>query len=70
MIHHVCEFASGQGYQSVVLEVAKETPAFGFYMREGFEVEKEIALPSMTLCLLRRPLAKPGAEVDTPDRAT
>jgi ribosomal protein S18 acetylase RimI-like enzyme len=61
MMHHIFEFARSRGYPSVVLEVAKETPAFGFYLREGFEVEKEIPLPAMPLCLLRRPLAQHGA---------
>jgi ribosomal protein S18 acetylase RimI-like enzyme len=56
MIRHVFSFARARGYESVVLEVAKETPAFGFYLREGFQVEKEIALPAMPLCLVRRPL--------------
>jgi len=68
MMHHIFEFARGRGYQSVVLEVTKETPAFGFYLREGFLVEKEIALPIMPLCLLRRPLAEQRAEADAPDR--
>ena len=62
MMHHIFKFARGQGYQSVVLEVAKETPAFGFYLREGFLVEKEIALPTMPLCLLRRPLTEHAAD--------
>lgn len=57
MIRHIVEFARRKNYQSVVLEVAKDTPAFGFYLREGFEVEKEIALPAMPLCLVRRPLS-------------
>lgn len=69
MMHHIFEFARCQGYQSVVLEVAKETPAFGFYLREGFLVEKEIALPTMPLCLLRRPPAEQEAEGDLTDRA-
>ena len=62
MMRHIFEFARGQGYQSVVLEVPKKTPAFGFYLREGFLVEKEIALPIMPLCLLRRPLTEHAAE--------
>ena len=62
MIHHIFEFARGQGYQSVVLEVPKETPAFGFYLREGFLVEKEITLPAMPLCLLRRPLTEHASD--------
>ena len=69
MMHHTFEFARGQGYQSVVLEVPKETPAFGFYLREGFLVQKEIALPTMPLCLLRRPLAEHGAEGDAAGHA-
>ena len=64
MMHHVYAFARGRGYQSVVLQVAKETPAFGFYLREGFLVEKELALPTMPLCLLRCPLDERGVEGD------
>ena len=56
LLQHVLEFAHDEGYQSVVLEVAKETPAFGFYLREGFRLQKEIDLPTMPLCFLRRPL--------------
>lgn len=70
MMHHIYEFARGRGYQSVVLEVAKETPAFGFYLREGFLVDKEIALPIMPLCLVRRPLGEEGAEGDAADPAS
>jgi hypothetical protein len=62
MIRHIIEFARDEGYQSVVLEAPKETPAFGFHLSEGFLVEKEIALRTMPLCLLRRPLAEQGAE--------
>lgn len=62
MIHHIFEYARDRGYHSVVLEVPKETPAFRFYLREGFQVEKEIDLPTMPLCLLRRPLDEPGTE--------
>ena len=57
MMHHVLSFACDRGYESVVLGVAKATPAHGFYLREGFQLEKEVPLPKMPLCLLRRPLA-------------
>lgn len=57
MLHHLFGFARERGYASVVLEAAKQTPAFGFYRREGFEVEKEISLPTMPLCMMLRPLA-------------
>ena len=69
MIRHIIEFARGEGYQSVVLEAPKETPAFGFYLSEGFLVEKEIALPTMPLCLLRCPVAEQGVESDAADCA-
>ena len=58
MLRHVLEFAAIHGYDSVILEVAKETPAFGFYLREGFLVDKEVALPTAQLCFLRRPIAE------------
>ena len=57
MLRHIFEFAAMGGYDSVVLEVAKETPAFGFYRREGFVVDKEVALPTGPLCFVRRPIA-------------
>lgn len=64
MMQHVYAYALDRGYQSVVLETAKGTPALGFYMREGFEVYKDVALPAMQLCFLRRPLAEQEAEGD------
>ncbi len=57
MLRHIFEFAAIQGYDSVILEVAKETPAFNFYLSEGFLVDKEMALPTTPLCFLRRPIA-------------
>ena len=36
MLRHLFEFARERGYASVVLEAPKQTPAFGFYLREGF----------------------------------
>ena len=58
MIHHIIEYSREEGYQSVVLEVAKETPAFGFYLREGFRVDKEVSLPIMPMCFLRHPVTE------------
>ena len=69
MIRHIIEFARGEEYQSVVLEAPKETPALAFYLSEGFEVEKEIALPTMPLCLLRCPVMCPGVDGDAADGA-
>ena len=54
MMRHVFDFASGQDYEAVTLEVAKHTPAFAFYQSEGYAVEKEIELPEMPLCFMKR----------------
>lgn len=54
MIRHIFDLARDRNYESVVLEVAKETPAFDFYLEEGFVVEKEIQLPTTPLCLVRK----------------
>ncbi|MEO0490462.1 MAG: GNAT family N-acetyltransferase [Cyanobacteria bacterium P01_A01_bin.123] len=56
MLRNLFNFARERDYASVVLETAKQTPAFGFYLREGFKVEKEISLPTMPLCMMRRSL--------------
>lgn len=69
MVRHIIEFARGAGYQSIVLEAPKETPALGFYLSEGFLLEKELALPTMPLCLLRCPLADQGVDGDASDGA-
>ncbi len=56
LLRHLFDFARDRGYASVVLEVPKETPAAGLYLREGFKVEKEIPMPKMPLCMMRRTL--------------
>ena len=56
MMHHIFDYAREQEYKSVVLEVARDTPAFDFYLHEGYQVEKEIQLPAMPLCVVRRML--------------
>ena len=69
MIQHILSFAHDKGYQSVVLEVAKETSAFSFYLREGFLVDKEVALAMTSLCFLRRPLSERETATDATERA-
>ncbi|MEM7681794.1 MAG: GNAT family N-acetyltransferase [Planctomycetota bacterium] len=70
MVRHISELAAQGGYAAVTLEAAKETPAFGFYEREGFVVEKERALHGQPLCWMRRDLASrdgaSGAEKPEP----
>ena len=65
MLRHIFEVARDLCYDSVVLEVAKETPAHAFYLREGFKVDKEISMPTNTLCFLRRPIAKNDPDGDS-----
>ena len=65
MMQFVFKFARERGYESVVLGVAKETPAYGFYRREGFLMEREIEFPVMPLCLLRRTLRGQESDDDT-----
>ena len=65
MLHYLFDFARERNYASVVLEAPKQTPAFAFYLREGFEVEKEISLPTMPLCMMRRPLDERAAALNS-----
>ncbi len=56
MLRHVYGWGQQRGYDAVLLEAAKHTPAYGFYEREGFVAEKEVALPEMPLVWMRREL--------------
>lgn len=66
MMRHVCKYADERGYSAVTLEVAKHTPAFGFYDSEGFEVEQEVELPEMPLCFMRKRLVSDRERVSSP----
>ena len=54
MLRFLTGFAADGGYSGVVLDVAKDTVAHGFYAREGFVDEGEIALATATLVHMRR----------------
>ncbi|MEM9296459.1 MAG: GNAT family N-acetyltransferase [Planctomycetota bacterium] len=54
MLRHVVALAEQGAYAAVTLEAAKDTPAFGFYEREGFVVEKALSLFGQPLCYMRR----------------
>ena len=64
MVQHLYEWAAERGYKAVVLESAKAPPAYDFYLREGFVVEKEVDLPNGVLCYMRREL---GVETQPTD---
>ncbi len=70
MLQHVYAFAGRKGYDTVTLEVAKDTPAFGFYQSEGFEVEKEIDMPKMPLVMMGRRIASASPEAPEPPGKT
>ncbi len=56
MLRDLYDYARRRGYVAVTLEAAKAPPAFDFYEREGFFVEKEVLFGDHTLCLMRREL--------------
>lgn len=56
MLRHIYAYAQARDYDAITLEVAKQTPAFGLYTKEGFVIEKEVKLPMMPLCWMRRDL--------------
>ncbi|MEM1213225.1 MAG: GNAT family N-acetyltransferase [Planctomycetota bacterium] len=56
VLRFVYAWASERGYEAVILESAKDTPAFGFYEREGFAVTQEVTVPDGVLCYMRREL--------------
>jgi ribosomal protein S18 acetylase RimI-like enzyme len=56
MMSYLYNFAKDKGYAGITLEVAKNSPAYGFYCREGFVTDKTIYIKGMPLCLMRRKL--------------
>lgn len=54
MLRYLFDVAKEEGYKGVILSVAKETPAYQFYLKEGFVLDKEIPLGPMPLCHVRR----------------
>jgi ribosomal protein S18 acetylase RimI-like enzyme len=53
MLRHLLQYAQDKGYAGMTLEVAQNAPAFGFYCREGFTLEKTIYLKDLTVCIMR-----------------
>ncbi len=54
MLEFLYGFAKSQGYSGVILSAAKETPAFRFYVKEGFVVDSEITMNDVPMCNMRR----------------
>jgi ribosomal protein S18 acetylase RimI-like enzyme len=43
-----------EGYSGILLLVDRDTPAFGLYRSEGFELEREFQVGQQSLCWMRR----------------
>jgi len=56
MLEHLRDYAAQQGYEAVVLEVPKHTPARKLYESQGFVPKFEVQLPTMPLVLMRQEL--------------
>lgn len=54
MLRFLFDFAKEHGYQGIILGVTKETPAYHFYLKEGFIVDKEVLSTSIPACWMRR----------------
>jgi GNAT superfamily N-acetyltransferase len=54
MLRFLYDFAMDKDYHGIILGVAKETPAYHFYVKEGFAVDKEVPFGDMLLCHMRR----------------
>jgi GNAT superfamily N-acetyltransferase len=54
MLGFLYGFAEAQGYRGVILGVARETPAYQFYLKEGFVVDSELEMNRVPLCNMRR----------------
>ena len=54
VLHFLYREAMREGYSGILLVTDRDTPAFGLYRREGFEVEREFEVPQQRLCWMRR----------------
>ncbi len=54
MLRFLYDFTNEHGYDGVILGVAKDTPAYHLYLKEGFVIDKEVSLGNMPLCYMRR----------------
>jgi ribosomal protein S18 acetylase RimI-like enzyme len=56
MLEHIRQYATEQGYDAVVLEAPKNTPARKLYESQGFRTKLELQMPTMPLVLMRQEL--------------
>ncbi|MEM3617633.1 MAG: GNAT family N-acetyltransferase [Candidatus Bathyarchaeia archaeon] len=53
MLRFLYELAKKEGFKGITLVADKNTPAFHFYQKEGFIVDKECNVCGRTLCWMR-----------------
>jgi ribosomal protein S18 acetylase RimI-like enzyme len=53
MLHFLYDKAKNEGYKGLILVATCKTPAFYFYLKEGFVMEKEFTIQGTTLCWMR-----------------
>jgi len=58
MLQFLYDEAKRMNYKGIVLIVDRDVPAFRLYLKEGFVVDKELAVGGRRLCRMRRPLEK------------
>lgn len=54
LLHFLYRQALRDGYSGILLVTDEDTPSFGLYLREGFEVQREFAVAERQLCWMRR----------------
>jgi ribosomal protein S18 acetylase RimI-like enzyme len=54
VLHFLYREAMREGYSGILLVTDRDTPAFGLYRSEGFEVKRELEVAEQRLCWMRR----------------
>lgn len=54
MLQFLYDEARRSGYKGITLVADRDTPAFRFYLKEGFSLEREFRAGAATLCWMRR----------------
>lgn len=53
MLHFLCEKTIREDYKGIILVVRRDAPAFQWYLKEKFSVEKEFLCGEVNLCWMR-----------------
>jgi ribosomal protein S18 acetylase RimI-like enzyme len=50
IMHFLYSLAEREGFKGVILVANRDTPAYHFYLKEGFTVDREFKAGEVTLC--------------------